>query len=132
MTNEQLNSPDTLCAKCGAEARWNFLDEAKQAVEVVCPNCGRIEMTVAEFEQAEFDTAPAEERRSWTAARRTGAMTQEPTSGLCETAHSGIRSPPQHAVTLALCFGPPLALRRCVASPGEPKVRRREGLCLDG
>lgn len=64
MTNEQLNSPDTLCAKCGAEARWNFLDEAKQAVEVVCPNCGRIEMTVAEFEQAEFDTAPAEERRS--------------------------------------------------------------------
>ena len=64
MTNEQLNSPDTLCTQCAAEARWSFLDETKQAVEIICPNCGRIEMTAAEFEQAEFDTAPAEERRS--------------------------------------------------------------------
>lgn len=64
MTNEQLNSPDTLCSHCGAEARWSFLDETKRFVEVVCPNCGRFEMTAPEFEQAEFDIAQAEERRS--------------------------------------------------------------------
>lgn len=62
MTNEPLNSPDTLCSRCGAEAQWGFLDEARQFIEVVCPNCGRFELTAAEFEQAEFDIAAAEER----------------------------------------------------------------------
>ena len=63
MTNEQLNSPETICSRCGAEARWSFVDQEKQTVEVICPDCGRFEIPVAEFEQAEFDIAPAEERR---------------------------------------------------------------------
>ena len=63
MTQEQLNSPDTICTQCGAEALWSFLDERRQTVELVCPNCGRFEMPAAEFEQAQFDIAQAEELR---------------------------------------------------------------------
>jgi predicted RNA-binding Zn-ribbon protein involved in translation (DUF1610 family) len=62
MEQEQQNSPDTICVRCGAEASWLFADDEKQFVEIVCPNCGRFEMTRAEFEQAEFDIAQAEER----------------------------------------------------------------------
>lgn len=63
MTNEQLNSPETICSRCGDDARWSFLDEEKQRVEIVCPDCGRFELSVAEFEQAELDIAQAEEQR---------------------------------------------------------------------
>jgi hypothetical protein len=63
MTNQQLNSPETAYSRCGAEARWSFLDVEKQTVEIICPDCGRFEMPVVGFEQAEFDIAPAEERR---------------------------------------------------------------------
>ena len=68
MTKEQLNSPDTICSRCGGEAQWSFVDEQKQAVEIVCPDCGRFEMPAAEFEQAQFDIAQAEERRKCFAA----------------------------------------------------------------
>jgi hypothetical protein len=63
MREEQLNSPDTVCSRCGAEANWRFLDVDKQLVEIICPECGRFELSTAEFEQAEFDIAQAEERR---------------------------------------------------------------------
>jgi hypothetical protein len=63
MNAEDLNSPDALCLRCGAEATWRFVDEAKQTIEVVCPDCGRFEVPRAEFEQAEFDIARADERR---------------------------------------------------------------------
>lgn len=61
MADVQQDSPDTICVRCGAEAAWRFLDPA--VVEIVCPDCGRFEITRAEFEQAEFDIAQAEERR---------------------------------------------------------------------
>jgi len=63
MNDVRQDSPDTICVRCGAEANWSFRDEAQQVVEIVCPDCGRFEMPRAEFEQAEFDIAQAEERR---------------------------------------------------------------------
>jgi len=63
MNNFQQDSPDTACPHCGAEANWRFVNEAKQSVEIVCPDCGRFEIPRAEFEEAEFDIAQADERR---------------------------------------------------------------------
>jgi predicted RNA-binding Zn-ribbon protein involved in translation (DUF1610 family) len=57
-----LDSPETLCPRCGAAATGSFTDNEKQTVEIVCPDCGRFEIPAAEFEQAEFDIAPLEER----------------------------------------------------------------------
>ena len=64
MPDLQQNSPDTTCTRCGADARWGFLDTTEQIVEIVCPNCGRFELSRAEFEQAEFDIAQGEEGRN--------------------------------------------------------------------
>lgn len=54
---------DMICTHCGAEAIWRFLDEEESRVEVECPDCGRFEMSRAEFEVAESDISAQEERR---------------------------------------------------------------------
>ena len=51
------------CPRCGAEAAWRFLDEEKCQVEILCSDCGKFEMSRAEFEQAESDVVEASERR---------------------------------------------------------------------
>jgi len=63
MDDVQQGSPETICVRCGSEAIWEFLDSEQQTIEIVCPDCGRFEISRAEFEQAEFDLAQAEERR---------------------------------------------------------------------
>jgi len=63
MNDALQDSPDTVCVRCGADATWSFADPAQERIEVVCPSCGRFEMSREEFEQAEFDMAQAEERR---------------------------------------------------------------------
>ena len=52
-----------LCARCGNDATWRFLDEEETRVEMVCPDCGRFEMTKEEFDEAESDISGEEERR---------------------------------------------------------------------
>ena len=63
MNDEQQDSPEVLCPHCAAESNWRYLDDTKEMVEIVCPDCGRFEVPRAEFEAAEFDIAQAEERR---------------------------------------------------------------------
>lgn len=64
MNNQQQDSTETLCSHCGALANWRFIDEAKEVVQVVCPDCGKFDVPRVEFEQAEFDMAEPEERRT--------------------------------------------------------------------
>jgi predicted RNA-binding Zn-ribbon protein involved in translation (DUF1610 family) len=61
--NEQEDSPEALCPRCGAEVSWRFVDIAKQTVQITCPDCREFEILRSEFETAEFDIAQPEERR---------------------------------------------------------------------
>ena len=63
MTDQERNSGDIPCTRCGQEASWRFLDDSKSLVEVTCPDCGRWEVPRAEFDQAEFEIVEGEERR---------------------------------------------------------------------
>lgn len=57
-----IEKPETLCSRCGAQALWRFVDEERQTLEISCPDCGRFEMPKAEVELAEFESVEAEER----------------------------------------------------------------------
>jgi len=54
---------EALCNHCGGPAAWSFLDDQESRVEVLCPDCGRFEITREEFDQAEADMVGPEERR---------------------------------------------------------------------
>lgn len=64
MNNQQQDSTETVCPHCGAQASWHFAEEAKETVEIHCPDCGTFQLPRAEFERAEFDIAPPDERRT--------------------------------------------------------------------
>jgi|GEM_PF-4628925 len=42
-----------VCTRCGGEAEWIYLDAEQTRVEVTCPDCGKIEMSRAEFDQTQ-------------------------------------------------------------------------------
>lgn len=64
MNNQKQESNETQCFHCGGHATWHFADVEETVVQIHCPDCGRFEVPRAEFEQAEFDMAQAEERRT--------------------------------------------------------------------
>ena len=51
-----------ICVRCGADAQWSFADSEHTRVEIVCPDCGRIEMHRAEFDHVETQIVEPEER----------------------------------------------------------------------
>ncbi len=63
MYEADLTEHDITCTRCGGEAVFHFTDEAKEMVEIACPDCGRYEMTRADAGLAEFDISVPEERR---------------------------------------------------------------------
>ncbi len=63
MDMEKQDSPETLCSRCGSQAKWRFLDQEQETIEIVCPDCGRFEVSRADLERAEFEIVEPEERR---------------------------------------------------------------------
>jgi predicted RNA-binding Zn-ribbon protein involved in translation (DUF1610 family) len=49
------------CPRCGADAEWSFVNPEAKTVEVVCPDCGRVEMSREEFDLAQTEIAGPEE-----------------------------------------------------------------------
>jgi predicted RNA-binding Zn-ribbon protein involved in translation (DUF1610 family) len=48
---------EAACPRCGSDAEWAFLRTDHSRVEIVCPDCGRFEVSRAEFVQAESEHA---------------------------------------------------------------------------
>lgn len=46
-----------VCPVCGGEAGWGYLDGDMTRVELICVNCGRMEVPKARFDEAEADAA---------------------------------------------------------------------------
>jgi predicted RNA-binding Zn-ribbon protein involved in translation (DUF1610 family) len=51
-----------ICARCGGDAEWIFLDNEQTRVELTCPDCGKSEMSRAEFDQTESQIVEPGER----------------------------------------------------------------------
>ena len=61
MNGKERNEHEALCVRCGAEALWSFLDPEKNLIEVMCPDCGRYQMTKEDFDQAAVEDAEINE-----------------------------------------------------------------------
>lgn len=48
------------CSRCGGDARFRYLDDSKQNVEIECPACGRFVMPREAFDYAAADVAETE------------------------------------------------------------------------
>jgi predicted RNA-binding Zn-ribbon protein involved in translation (DUF1610 family) len=44
-----------ICSRCGGDAEWVFLDSRQTRVEVICPDCGKFQMSRPEFDQVESE-----------------------------------------------------------------------------
>lgn len=53
---------EAACPRCGADAAWSFIDAEKNRIEVICPNCGRFEISRGKFDQAETDRIEIDNR----------------------------------------------------------------------
>ena len=71
LEQDKHSTEETLCPHCGGSASWAYSDTEETQVQVLCADCGRLDMTRAEFDCTEADIAdPSEaEVRSKTAAR---------------------------------------------------------------
>jgi predicted RNA-binding Zn-ribbon protein involved in translation (DUF1610 family) len=58
---EGRNEHETVCPRCGADAEWSFPDREKTIIEVLCPDCGRYEISREEFDLALTERAGLEE-----------------------------------------------------------------------
>ncbi len=61
MNGKERNEHETQCPRCGSDAEWSYLDAGKRQIEVMCPDCGRYEMTREEFDQAVAESAELNE-----------------------------------------------------------------------
>jgi len=57
MNGKEPDEHSAPCPRCGAEAQWSFLKPEKSRIEVMCPDCGRYEMTKEEFDRAAVESA---------------------------------------------------------------------------
>jgi predicted RNA-binding Zn-ribbon protein involved in translation (DUF1610 family) len=60
---KDLGPNEAPCPRCGELAEWTFFDTARARVEVHCPDCGRFELSRAEFDQNEAEIVEAPEPR---------------------------------------------------------------------
>ncbi len=51
-----------ICSRCGGDAEWIYLDTGETRVEVNCPDCGKFEMSRAEFDHAQDQIVEPGER----------------------------------------------------------------------
>ncbi len=58
--DEEETSGEATCLHCGGDAAWHFLDEAQSKVEIMCPDCGRYEISRAEFDCREIEVVEPE------------------------------------------------------------------------
>jgi predicted RNA-binding Zn-ribbon protein involved in translation (DUF1610 family) len=61
MNARERDEHETTCARCGADAQWSYLDQQKRRIEIMCPNCGRYEISREEFDQAAAESAQLDE-----------------------------------------------------------------------
>lgn len=50
-----LERGEAVCPLCGGEAGWTLLDNDLTRIQVICGDCGRIELPKARFDEAQAD-----------------------------------------------------------------------------
>lgn len=61
MIKRELGGREGVCPRCGMDATWSYAGERQAVVEVLCPDCGRLEVPRAEFDRAESEIVTPEE-----------------------------------------------------------------------
>jgi predicted RNA-binding Zn-ribbon protein involved in translation (DUF1610 family) len=61
MNGKERDEHVIICPRCGVDAEWSLLNEAKTSIEVLCPDCGRYEMTRDEFDAEAAESAEMNE-----------------------------------------------------------------------
>ena len=60
--NSERGPRAAICTRCGGDAEWVFVNSERTRVEVHCPDCGKFEMSRADFDRAESEIVEPEER----------------------------------------------------------------------
>lgn len=62
MIRTDMEWRDAPCPRCGADAQWAYLDARKTRVEILCADCGRLDLPREEFDQAATDNPELTQR----------------------------------------------------------------------